>query len=1036
MENGKSNVIGMTEATPPETVSKSAELPLDAPCFAGSYQLLFEANPQPMWVYDLQTLRFLAVNDAALRHYGYARAEFLKLTIEQIRPPEDVAKLRALLSGRRFGFNSSMGWRHLKKNGEIIEVTVTSHPLDFGGREAVLALATDVTAQRRLEREAAEREERLRVIFEQANVGISRTDLFGRWLDVNDRVCEILGYRREELLGRTVQEFVHPADRAAYLDLDRRARDREIARFALELRFRRKSGTAGWTHLSFKLVLNAAGEPDYFVGILADISRRKEGEKALEEAREKLETRIEERTAELRGLNGALLKEIGERRQAEKALRESQELSRTVLDSLTEQIAVLDAAGNVIAVNKAWRKMGEEEGVLNSAIGANFLACCRQAVAAGEIRAGEAESGIKCVLDGSLSEFSFDYSCGGSEASRWFTLTAMPLSRDGGGAVISHAEITARHQAEAALRASHTLLRDIVEGTTDAVFVKDLQGRITMMNSAGAANLGRTVSDVIGKSSRDFFDAETARQIAAHDLETVKAGQTKTHKLKAKIRGQELDLLTTLGVCRSAEGEIVGLFGISRDITEINQAAVRLAQERSLLRTLIDNLPDGIFIKDRASRFLVSNAAHVEILRAATQAEVIGKTDFDFFPNEQAQRFFTEEQKLLATGEPLIERLDAVFNQRGETIWFLTTKVALRDSAGEIVGLVGAARDITERKRAHHQMMRLAAIVETSDDAIISTDVTGQIVSWNKAAAAIFGYSAEEMFGAEMRKLAPLERYEESDHMRAAVRRGETLKNVETIRQTKDGRQIHIAVTVSPILDENNLIVGASAIVRDITERKRMEREILEISDNEKRRIGQDLHDDLCQYLVGISLLGNVLHDNLRKNQRPEAADAQQINELVQQAVAKTRNIAKGLAPLDLAGAGFIHAIEDLALNMEHLFRIQCLFVCPAPVEIAETPVATHLYRIIQEAVHNAAKHSRGSQIVISITQGEGAIRLAVEDDGMGCPTDSLATSSTGLGWPTMQYRARMIGAQLFREKSALGGLLIGCVLSRGNGAR
>jgi signal transduction histidine kinase len=272
--------------------------------------------------------------------------------------------------------------------------------------------------------------------------------------------------------------------------------------------------------------------------------------------------------------------------------------------------------------------------------------------------------------------------------------------------------------------------------------------------------------------------------------------------------------------------------------------------------------------------------------------------------------------------------------------------------------------------------------------------------------------------------LIPPERVDERPHLHERLERGEHVEHFETVRIAKGGERLDVSLTVSAVLDASGQVTGVSAIARDITERKRMEREILEISDSERQRIGHDLHDDLCQYLVGVSLLANVLEDTLAKKNLQECEDARQINDLVKQAVVKARNLAKGLSPVDLTGSGFMAAIEELALITQRMFKTSCLFECEKPVIMDDTAVAIHLYRITQEAVHNAAKHSRADRIVIRATVDSG-VTLHVEDDGIGCA--ELETRSNGLGLHIMRYRARMIGATLRFEGMPGGGTIVTC---------
>ncbi len=256
-----------------------------------NYRLLFEANPLPMWVFDLVTLRFLAVNDAAVSHYGYSREEFLAMTIADIRPAEDVPRLlESIASTQQFRADRSEFWCHRKRDGMLIKVKVTSHALEFEGRPARMVLADDVTQRLQNEHELQEREQRFRATFEQAAVGMAHVTLDGRWLRVNQKLCEIVGYTHEELLERTFLDITHPDDRAR--DLEQRARllAAEIPFYSIEKRYLRKGGTIIWVKLTLTLVRKDSGEPDYLMPVVEDISERRRGEEKIAQYVEQLKS--------------------------------------------------------------------------------------------------------------------------------------------------------------------------------------------------------------------------------------------------------------------------------------------------------------------------------------------------------------------------------------------------------------------------------------------------------------------------------------------------------------------------------------------------------------------------------------------------------------------------------------------------------------------------------------------------------------------------------------------------------------------------
>ncbi len=217
-----------------------------------------------------------------------------------------------------------------------------------------------------------------------------------------------------------------------------------------------------------------------------------------------------------------------------------------------------------------------------------------------------------------------------------------------------------------------------------------------------------------------------------------------------------------------------------------------------------------------------------------------------------------------------------------------------------------------------------------------------------------------------------------------------------------------------------------AALVREIGERERLEKEILAISEREQRRIGHDLHDGLCQHLTATAMAGQVLGEKLAAQSRPEAADAGELVRLIEDGIAMTREMAHGIAPLEMEPEGLITALQALATNVGRMFKIACTLQCDSPPPLLEdTAAATHLYRIAQEAVQNALRHGKPGQIVISLSRARGRAQLSIEDDGTGLPEDWQ--SGRGLGTRIMAHRALMIGGELTIEPSPTGGTLVTC---------
>ena len=225
---------------------------------------------------------------------------------------------------------------------------------------------------------------------------------------------------------------------------------------------------------------------------------------------------------------------------------------------------------------------------------------------------------------------------------------------------------------------------------------------------------------------------------------------------------------------------------------------------------------------------------------------------------------------------------------------------------------------------------------------------------------------------------------------------------------------------------EDRVRERASALTREIAERERLQRELLEVSEHEQKRIGQDLHDGLCQHLAGTAMAGQVLREKLAVQNRPEAADAQKIVELIQEGVMLSRQSAKGLHPVEFDEGGLMLALEEFANTTRKLFRISCRFECDSPVLVRDEVRAHHMYRIAQEAVRNAINHGKAGSVVIRLETLDEGQELRIEDNGTGMPA---VRSTDGMGLRIMEHRARALGGTLVVEPRPGGGPIVSCRL-------
>ncbi|HEX3431172.1 MAG TPA: ATP-binding protein [Rhizomicrobium sp.] len=218
----------------------------------------------------------------------------------------------------------------------------------------------------------------------------------------------------------------------------------------------------------------------------------------------------------------------------------------------------------------------------------------------------------------------------------------------------------------------------------------------------------------------------------------------------------------------------------------------------------------------------------------------------------------------------------------------------------------------------------------------------------------------------------------------------------------------------------------AAILVAEIAERERLQRELLEISEREQRRIGQDLHDGLCQHLAGTALAAQVLSEKLAARSAGEAGDAAGVVELVEQSIGLSRRIASGLHPVEMDPEGLMHALSQFAETASELYRVDCRFLSSGRVLVEDRRAAENLYRIVQEAVRNAVKHGGAKEIVIQLFSLRGRVALTIKDDGSGC--NLRAAQNSGMGLRIMRHRARAIGSDFAIDAHETGGTVISVV--------
>ena len=360
--------------------------------------------------------------------------------------------------------------------------------------------------------------------------------------------------------------------------------------------------------------------------------------------------------------------------------------------------------------------------------------------------------------------------------------------------------------------------------------------------------------------------------------------------------------------------------------------------------------------------------------------------------------------------------------------------VTVRGPDGRPRWRIATVQDITWRRRAAAelaaQQARLAAIIDSAMDAIISIDDQQRIVMANPAAEEMFRHVNGSLAGRHLDELLPQRlRHAHRGHVQQFTARGTTRRRMAAFQSLlglrADGSEFPIEASISlvPVADGNLM----TAVVRDVSLQRQLERDILEISESERRRFSGELHDGLGSVLTGLRFMCDAALRDIGESPTPLRDDLEKIGSGLREVITNVRRIARGLAPLELERDGLEPALRELASHYATFFGIPChAHIDARAAARLRTEEAAHLYRIAQEGVANAAKHARASSIDLGLVADGPEVVLTIADDGRG-PSGRSGKESSGLGLQSMEYRARLLAGAFSVAPRQPRGTLVSC---------
>jgi PAS domain S-box-containing protein len=452
-----------------------------------------------------------------------------------------------------------------------------------------------------------------------------------------------------------------------------------------------------------------------------------------------------------------------------------------------------------------------------------------------------------------------------------------------------------------------------------------------------------------------------------------------------------------------------------RRILQLDQYHVELAGSIAEMMNRADWSPFFAVLLDRKLPDGSAEQALPELRTRAPEAAIIMITGHSDLPSTIASFRAGVEDYLIKPVEPEMLR-----NCLRRVVKHRLAQEALR-------------REEAERKKAEDALREseaeLRAILDAAADAIISVDAGATVHSVNLATEKMFGYPAAEIIGRNIQLLLPESFLEEQSLSGPALIRSDAEQmpsiNRETVARRKDGSQFFVELALSEV----NWVNRFTMVLRDITRRKILEREVVEIASREQRRIGEELHDSVGQELTALNILAADLAQSLAADPASGRKLVERMIQGLRRSQASLRAIMRGLLPVAIDSEGLMASLSDLADRVRLEGKVDCIFDCPEPVNFADNLTATQLYLIAQEAVHNALKHARARHIRISLVSGKMFV-LTVQDDGIGMPARS-SEKHDGLGQQIMRNRAAIIGAAVTIRSVEPAGTLVRCEIDR-----
>ena len=707
-------------------------------------------------------------------------------------------------------------YRIITKSGEVKWVDQYSKTINFEGKLGDFITLVDITERKMMEEELIKSEEKYRSLVEDAGAGIATSNLEGNLTYVNSALCKMIGYSKNELMGKPFIDFIYHDDKEKIFELFESSFSNPQQKIDLEFRVIHKKGHIGYLYTKPTIIWQ---------------------------------------NGEIAGFN-AIITDITDRKRAEEVIKESEEKYRLLFENASEGILHVDIQGNIIDANPMVLKIAGCK--RKDIVGKNFMNLASSfGLNSKEMRLAFKESFSK----GSKKDIEWKIK---NKKGKVLTVSAHPavVKKDGEVVGLNYIieDITTRKRTDEALRESEEKYRTLVENASDYIFMVNKKGEVLSVNTAAIKLLRKEPQEIIGKSFFNIFPKETATRFLSSTNNIIKTGISKIIEGLLKVGKEEMWVSTSLNPVKDSKGSVIAVLGTTRDITERKRAVDKLRETHEYLENLINHANAPIIVWNQVFKITRFNSAF-ERLTGYTADDVVGKELSILFPKASREKSLIKINNTL-NGEYWESVEIPILCSDGNIRIVLWNSANIYDENGKtILVTIAQGQDITERKRAENALMeseeRFRNLTDLLPEGVFEIDVNGNFLFANKKALMMSGYTQSDLeAGLNVIQMFIPDEHERVKKNISQILTGKDIGSQEYNAIKKDGTKFPVLIH-SNIISQENKPMGLRGIFIDITERKRAE-EALQDSEEKLRRIFESVTDGI----VITNLNGDIIEIN------------------------------------------------------------------------------------------------------------------------------------------------------------------------------